>query len=419
MEFIYCGEVEIQNEGLIKFLEAANELQIDGLQQRGNGIEKLLHTSTEKGSDTVVGERPDWENENIFKELLLNPKSPTNIVKDEPFFESTDNVGDLTSKEPETERRISDEEDQEEEPLDSFVAMKEVEEENYKETDEDNEVVEDSTGGFDCEYCPGTFTFEDQLEDHIEIQHDVKKEYTNASEEPWNIDNSDSKTCKVCDKVFSNKWSVQEHKDAVHENIKFLCDYCDHMSSSRRNIRGHIGKKHPDKDLPKTYAKVKSDSVKAERKEPKTPRKAKKPPKVQADQVPETLEQNIDQKIKAMIEPREGVWACTDCGKVDKIKAAMKRHVEIHLTEFKHCCSECSKMFTTRLNLKIHKDRCHTDETANDAEETLDRPTAEEKTNISEEDVNKFKCNQCEKSPVSLPALRTHTWRAHSTHAMK
>ena len=97
----------------------------------------------------------------------------------------------------------------------------------------------------------------------------------------------------------------------------------------------------------------------------------------------------------------------------------MKRHVEIHLTEFKHCCPECSKMFTTRLNLKIHKDRCHTDETANDAEETLDRPTAEEKRNISEEDVNKFKCNQCEKSPVSLPALRTHTWRAHSTHAMK
>ena len=49
-----------------------------------------------------------------------------------------------------------------------------------------NEVVEDSTGallgdqqtetpneGFDCEYCPATFTFEDQLEDHIEIEHDV------------------------------------------------------------------------------------------------------------------------------------------------------------------------------------------------------------------------------------------------------
>ena len=93
----------------------------------------------------------------------------------------------------------------------------------------------------------------------------------------------------------------------------------------------------------------------------------------------------------------------------------MKRHVEIHLTEFSHCCPECSKVFTTRLNLKTHRDRCHKDETANDVEENK----AEEKTNISEEDVNKFKCNQCEKSPVSLPALRTHTWRAHSTHAMK
>ena len=76
MEFIYCGEVEIQNEGLVKFLEAANELQIDGLQQRGNGIEKLIHTSTEKGGDTVLGERPYWQNKSNFKELLLSPKSP-------------------------------------------------------------------------------------------------------------------------------------------------------------------------------------------------------------------------------------------------------------------------------------------------------------------------------------------------------
>ena len=430
MEFIYCGEVEIQNEGLVKFLEAANELQIEGLQQRGNlqkrdGSEKLLQNSTEKGS----------ANENFFKELL--PFAPTHDVKDEPFSESIENVTDPTSEELETNGRILDEQ--------QLLEMNEVEKENYEETNKDeeegdvifNEVLEDSTGGllgyqqsetsnrgFDCEYCPATFTFEDQLEDHVENEHDVKKENSDAishlaSEEPWNIDNSDSKTCKICDKIFSNKWSVQEHIDAVHENIKFLCDYCDHMSSSRRNIRGHIGKKHPDKNLPNTYTKVKSNSVKAERKEPKTPRKTKKPVKVQADQVPDKLEQDIDQKIKTMMEPKEGVWACTECGKVDKIKAAMKRHVEIHLTEFSHFCPECNKMFTTRLNLKTHRDRCHKDETANDVEENQDKPSAEEKRNISEDDAKRFKCNQCEKSPVSLPALRTHTWRAHSTHAVK
>ena len=34
MSFVYSGEVEIPNEGLTTFLDAANELQIEGLQQK-------------------------------------------------------------------------------------------------------------------------------------------------------------------------------------------------------------------------------------------------------------------------------------------------------------------------------------------------------------------------------------------------
>ena len=78
MEFIYCGEVEIQNEGLVKFLEAANELQIEGLLQKGgvnkrSGMEKVLEISTEK-------EKLDLQTQQ--KDVLGIP------IKDEPFFES-------------------------------------------------------------------------------------------------------------------------------------------------------------------------------------------------------------------------------------------------------------------------------------------------------------------------------------------
>ena len=72
------GEVEIQNEGLVKFLEAANELQIEGLLQKGgvnkrSGMEKVLEISTEK-------EKLD---------LLTQQKYVLGIpIKDEPFFES-------------------------------------------------------------------------------------------------------------------------------------------------------------------------------------------------------------------------------------------------------------------------------------------------------------------------------------------
>ena len=406
MEFIYCGEVEIQNEGLVKFLEAANELQIEGLQQKGgvnkrSGMEKVLEISTEK-------EKLDLQTQQ--KDVLGIP------IKDEPFFES---------KVPNSE---------EQEMLDEG-SMKEVEGDKYEEEEEKdvvfNEAVEDSTGHhmgyqqteatsghYDCEYCPATFIFIEELEDHVEIHHDVKKEMTDrdniseiiASEEPWNIDDSGSKICKICDKVFSNKWTAQEHTESVHENIRFLCDYCDHMASSRRNVRGHIRKKHPDRELPSTYTKVKSDSVKAERREPKTAQKMKSSA---TDQVPEILEQDIDEKIETLMERRGGVWACKECEKVDKSKQAIKRHVETHLKEFSHSCPECSKVFTTRLNLKTHRDRNHK------VEEIQDKSTAEENTKIPEEDIKRFQCNQCEKSPISLPALRTHTWRAHSSHAMK
>ena len=80
MEFIYCGEVEIQNEGLVKFLEAANELQIEGLLQKGgvnkrSGMEKVLEISPEKEKLDLLTQQ---------KDVLGIP------IKDEPFFESKD-----------------------------------------------------------------------------------------------------------------------------------------------------------------------------------------------------------------------------------------------------------------------------------------------------------------------------------------
>ena len=77
----------------------------------------------------------------------------------------------------------------------------------------------------------------------------------------YNNLNLNATPCDICAKVFTTKWSMQEHRDSVHEGIRFLCDHCDHIASSKRNLRGHMGKKHPDHPLPAQYTSIKADDA--------------------------------------------------------------------------------------------------------------------------------------------------------------
>ena len=74
--------------------------------------------------------------------------------------------------------------------------------------------------------------------------------------EPWNVIDVTT-ICDICSKVFSTNYSMTEHRGSVHEGIRFPCDHCDHIASSKRNIRGHINRRHPDKELPVTYNYIK------------------------------------------------------------------------------------------------------------------------------------------------------------------
>ena len=67
--------------------------------------------------------------------------------------------------------------------------------------------------------------------------------------------------CDVCFKVFTASGSVQEHKLAVHEKIKFPCDMCKWEASSRRNLRGHIQRVHTSKDGKGSFIKKTPFSV--------------------------------------------------------------------------------------------------------------------------------------------------------------
>ena len=66
-----------------------------------------------------------------------------------------------------------------------------------------------------------------------------------------------NKSCDICYKVFTTLWSKDEHVESVHERIKYNCNQCEHLASSKGNIRGHMQKKHPGEDFPFAYTKTK------------------------------------------------------------------------------------------------------------------------------------------------------------------
>ena len=64
---------------------------------------------------------------------------------------------------------------------------------------------------------------------------------------------TDTTTCATCGKVFTTRFGLREHAMAVHEGVRYLCDHCDHVASSKRNLRGHMGRRHAGTPLPAQY----------------------------------------------------------------------------------------------------------------------------------------------------------------------
>ena len=101
----------------------------------------------------------------------------------------------------------------------------------------------------------------------------------------------------------------------------------------------------------------------------------------------------LEEKIDTMVEKRDGMWTCMQCGKFDISKFGLRGHVETHIEGFTHLCPKCKKAFSTRGALRVHKGRQHPKKRT---------PRAKP-----------FNCNICDKPSESLAAVRAHKSRKH------
>ena len=96
-----------------------------------------------------------------------------------------------------------------------------------------------------CGVCDHKFSSSSKLKKH-------RSYYQHYSDLTWKHQKHFPKPdtiCYVCNKTFATCSSLKEHKEAVHDRLRFPCDCCQHTASSRRNLRGHKLKKHPNEKM--------------------------------------------------------------------------------------------------------------------------------------------------------------------------
>lgn len=99
----------------------------------------------------------------------------------------------------------------------------------------------------------------------------------------------------------------------------------------------------------------------------------------------------LEAKLDALTEKRDGVWTCLQCGKYDNTRFHLRRHAETHIQGFIHKCSICTQSYTTRACLKSHIASKHPEE----------KP------------IKPYNCDICYKSSISRESLRIHKLRNH------
>jgi len=211
--------------------------------------------------------------------------------------------------------------------------------------DEETETKEDRIDGKMLE--EEIETIEGEIETMLDNIGDkqVMKSEESAEKEEWK--------CDLCGKVYGTKGSLRTHKYNHTKN--------DAATSAPIKTEPLPLKNDISEDLDKTVG----DNV------------------------------ELEEKIDELCERREGIWTCIQCGKTDKMRFHLRRHVETHLQGFTHTCTSCDKTFTTRATLKAHVLRSH----------------PEEKTVVEKP----FNCDICDMPSKSRAAVNMHKQRRHST----
>ena len=180
------------------------------------------------------------------------------------------------------------------------------------------------------------------------------------------------KICYLCSKTFTANSSLKEHKQAVHDLLRFPCHCCKHMASSRRNLRGHKAKKHPNEKMSYLLHPVKMALEEAKQYNTRKHLKMKRIRKQRKtswvhDPVPMDLECSSEALPVNRLESKK---CCVSLRKSEDVNNLLEKQVEIvntlrkkglelRMSKTGDICDICGKTLLTRQGVYIHKQIIH------------------------------------------------------------
>jgi len=173
--------------------------------------------------------------------------------------------------------------------------------------------------------------------------------------------------------------SVGALTDGEKESLK--CDLCGKVYGTKASLRTHKYN-HAKKNLSLSGTDVKTD--------PYEEKSLFMPNDSELEDLDATIGDNteLEERIDALTEKKEGLWTCVQCGKTDRQRFHLRRHAETHIEGFSHSCSLCGKTFSQRAHLKTHAWKAHPEE----------KP---------------FSCEICNMPSKSIALLNVHKQRKH------
>uniref|UniRef100_A0A6I8N171 PR/SET domain 16 n=1 Tax=Ornithorhynchus anatinus TaxID=9258 RepID=A0A6I8N171_ORNAN len=186
---------------------------------------------------------------------------------------------------------------------------------------------------FRCEECDELFQSKLDLRRHKKYScSSVGALYETLSEEIKQEGLSDGQVheCKDCERMFPNKYSLEQHMIIHTEEREYKCDQCPKAFNWKSNLIRHqmshdSGKRFECENCVKVFTD------------------------------PSNLQRHIrSQHVGAR------AHACPDCGKTFATSSGLKQHKHIHSTVKPFICEVCHKSYTQFSNLCRHK-RMHAD----------------------------------------------------------
>lgn len=78
-----------------------------------------------------------------------------------------------------------------------------------------------------CNSCDTKFSGISELNNHIKLKHEQQEKLK----------------CDLCDKIFQ-KYKIEAHIQAVHENNSIKCNICEKNFTDKKNLRHHLNSIH-------------------------------------------------------------------------------------------------------------------------------------------------------------------------------